>query len=195
MKLSSSNLLMFLLPIIVTPILSRIYSQESYGEWGIFSSTFMIINSILFLSYENAIVKVREEREVATLCKACVIVASCMILFACIAFTTGKFIGIDFFIGFPHFDLLVLLLLITIFSQVLYNLSNRYEKYSLMAITNIIQGTAQATFRLLFSIFHQINGLIAGNVAAQIMTIISYSKGLKHQVAQIYKTLACSSIT
>ena len=61
MKLSLSNTVMFLLPIIVTPILSRLYSQENYGDWGIFSSAYMIVNALLFLSYENTIVKTKDE--------------------------------------------------------------------------------------------------------------------------------------
>lgn len=37
LKLSSGNVLMYLIPMVVTPILSRLYTPEQFGEWGIFS--------------------------------------------------------------------------------------------------------------------------------------------------------------
>ena len=43
LKLSSGNVLMYLIPMVVTPILSRLYTPEQFGEWGIFSSTITII--------------------------------------------------------------------------------------------------------------------------------------------------------
>ena len=58
MKLASSNVLMYLIPVIVTPILTRIYEPASFGEWGVFSGLFSIINVVLFLCLENAIVKI-----------------------------------------------------------------------------------------------------------------------------------------
>ena len=55
LKLSSSSALLMLLPLIVTPILSRLYTPADYGDWGVFSSVFYVINSFLFLSYTFAI--------------------------------------------------------------------------------------------------------------------------------------------
>ena len=61
MKMSSSNILMFLLPVAVTPVLSRLYTQADFGEWGIFSSFVSILTIAIFAGYENTIVKAQEE--------------------------------------------------------------------------------------------------------------------------------------
>ena len=45
LKLSSSSALLMLLPLVVTPILSRLYTPEDYGDWGVFSSVLYIVSS------------------------------------------------------------------------------------------------------------------------------------------------------
>lgn len=71
---------MLLLPIVVTPILSRLYLPSDFGDWGVFSSFVSIYTLALFAGYENALVKVTEEEisYTATLC----IVISLMITIA-----------------------------------------------------------------------------------------------------------------
>ncbi len=188
LKLSSSNVLMYLLPIIVTPILSRLYSTECYGEWGLFSSAFMIINAVLFLSYENTIVKTRNQRELPALCWMCLAVALFIIVLTAFVFIVGRDLDIEFFVNFPSLPLLIVLLVITAFNQLFYNLSNRYEKYSLMAVANITQGLSQAFFRILLSMVKSLNGLILGNVLAQLSSVITYLVGLRRQIPVIYRS-------
>ncbi len=190
MKLSLSNTVMFLLPIIVTPILSRLYSQENYGDWGIFSSAYMIVNALLFFSYENTIVKTKDETEVPVLCRACLVVAFSVIVLTAVVFLGGKALSIGFFTGFPELGLFILLLAISALTQLFYNLCNRYEKYTLMSVTNVIQGAGQAFFRLLFYAVKSVNGLILGNVVAQFMAAASYLVGLRCKTKELLRTKA-----
>ena len=185
MKLSLSNTVMFLLPIIVTPILSRLYSLENYGDWGVFSSAYMIVNALLFLSYENTIVKTKDEREVPALCMACIFVALCVTTLAFFIFMGGRMMDVKFFVDFPELGLFILLLVFSIFTQLFYNLSNRYEKYTLMSVSNVVQGAGQAGFRLLFYSFKSVNGLILGNVVAQFMAAVSYVIGLRRKMTSL----------
>ena len=70
LKLSFGNIIMYILPFLVTPILSRLYEKEDFGEWGVFSSFISIVTVLIFLGYENAIVKIdrREEKNIVALC-------------------------------------------------------------------------------------------------------------------------------
>ena len=125
LKLSSSSALLMLLPLIVTPILSRLYSPADYGDWGVFSSVFYVVNSFLFLSYENAIVKSNNEEEVPNLIGICVIVSSFIILITLLTFTVGQLIGFDFFCNFPSVKLLILLLAAQAIHIIANNVANR----------------------------------------------------------------------
>lgn len=173
LKLSSSSALLMLLPLIVTPILSRLYSPADYGDWGVFSSVFYVINSFLFLSYENTIVKSDNEEEVPNLIGICVIVSSIVILLTVLTFTIGKLIGVEFFCSFPSVKLLVLLLSAQAIHVIANNIANREKKYGLMSIANIVGGTSQAAFRVTLGVYPIVAyGLIVGNVIAQVVTTL-----------------------
>jgi O-antigen/teichoic acid export membrane protein len=148
----------------------------------------MIINAVLFLSYENTIVKTRNQRELPALCWMCLAVALFIIVLTTGVFIVGRKLDIEFFVNFPSLPLLIVLLVITAFNQLFYNLSNRYEKYSLMAVANITQGLSQAFFRIVLSMVKSLNGLILGNVLAQLSSVITYLVGLRRQIPVIYRS-------
>ncbi|MBQ8713263.1 MAG: oligosaccharide flippase family protein [Prevotella sp.] len=185
-KLSSSNALVYLLPIVVTPILSRIYSTEDFSEWGVFSSTFLIINSVIFLSYDNAIVKCEKEADIPVLFRLCLLLAMCNVILVFLIFKVGQHFHLSYFEAFPSLFLLILLLCIAPLVQLLYNVSNRYEAYSLMSYASIIQGAAQAVFRILCNGAKYFNGLIVGSFLAYLSVCLTYIYGLRHHLATIF---------
>lgn len=166
-KMSSSNIVMYLIPIFVTPFLTRIYAPSFFGEWGIFSSFAMIYTIVLFVGFENTIVKVKEW-EIENTIALCSIVSLFMILGLITLFYFGNFLKIQFFQDFPCYPILIIYLLLHSFYTLFYNLANRYEKYTALSIANIINGTGQAAFRILFGIGIIIvtNGLILGTTIA-----------------------------
>lgn len=173
LKLSSSNVITMLLPLIVTPILSRLYTPTDYGDWGVFVSVVYTIQSFLFLSYENTIVKTDNEKEIPSLVVLCLIVGSLVLLLTHITFIGGKALGISFFKNFPSLSLLLFLLIIIIVSTILKSVSNRNKIYGPLAVSGIVDGLSQAGLRLLFGVFPIVAyGLIVGNVIAQLLAAI-----------------------
>ena len=85
LKLSSGNVLMYLIPMVVTPILSRLYTPEQFGEWGIFSSTITIIEVVLLGGFEYALIKCKEN-EVYAVQKLCAFSAMCVLSMCIVAF-------------------------------------------------------------------------------------------------------------
>ena len=167
LKLSSSNILLFFLPLLITPVLSRLYTPDDYGEWGIFSSVYMIVNYVLFMSYENAIVKSNDDNEIPDLCALCIIWAFGVIFSLCFLFGIGYVLNISFFTSYPRFDLLVLLLCVGCLQNLSNALANRFQYFGAMSISNIVNGFAQAGFRILFGMAAiVISGLIVGVVLA-----------------------------
>lgn len=170
LKLSSSNIILYLLPLIVTPILSRIYTPDSFGGWGIFSSTVVIITVILFGGYEYVIVK-SNQSELKNVAHLCAIAGICVILLLFIGFKLGDLLDIDFFTSFPSQNLLFIYLLVSIVLVSCQNYANRTERYTFLASSFLILGLAQASLRILFGYIHvDTNGLILGTVLAQIVT-------------------------
>ena len=152
---------MYMLPLIVTSILARLYTPEAFGEWGIFSSFVTIANIGLFLGFENVIIQAKEE-EVSNITKLCIIISMFILSLITVLFYIGTKGEIRFFTDFPAPHILVLYLLLYSIYTILYNLANRYEQYLTLSFSNIIQGGSQATFRICLGIvcLTTVNGLI-----------------------------------
>lgn len=179
LKLASSNVILYVLPILVMPILTRLYGPNLFAEWGIFSSVFSILSVILCLGYENAILKV-EKKEVVNLVILCFFASILLTVLVFLLFEIGKFFDVDFFLNFPSSTLLYICMIVSSILYIMQNIANRNEKYWLMSLSNLALGGGQAGFRLLFA-FYSIfpNGLIVGTVLAQILDVIVYKVGFK----------------
>lgn len=170
LKLSASNVALMFLPLIVTPILSRLYTPEEYGVWGVFSGVLFILNSFIFLSYENTIVKSNNDDEIPSLLILCLGVSIMISLLSSVLFWTGKILSISFFLKYPNVLYLFFSLTSSACFTLLICLSNRYKKYGAMSIANTTNGFLQAVIRILWGIFPLIGlGLIIGNILAHIL--------------------------
>lgn len=172
--LISSNILLFLLPLIVTPILSRIYTPSDFGDWGVFSGAYSIVSVIIFLGLEQAIIKC-EESKFPLLVKLCLYTSLAVVLFISIFFIILKLVDVEYFVNFPSVPIFVIYLVCSSIVIVIQNIINRRELYTYMAWGSFLLGLGQAVFRILFSknpFFY--NGLIAGTVFATILNALYY---------------------
>lgn len=167
LKMSSSNVVMYLLPLLVTPILSRLYSPEDFGEWGVFSSFITITTLALFGGFENAIVKVEAEK-LSNLIKLCIICSTSVIIIIAIIFLLGQDEGWAFFQNFPTTQLLFAYFLAYIPYTIGFNLCNRFSLYTTLSLNNILQGSCQAFIRIITALIGitTFNGLILGTTIA-----------------------------
>lgn len=173
LKLSSSNALMMVLPILVTPILSRLYSPADFGAWGIFASFLYIISSFLFLSYENTIVKSKNDEDVPNLVLLSLSISLLIIFGVIVVDLIAVFAGNTFFKTFPFFSLWVVLIVTTSVHTILNSIANRDKKYGVMSISIIINGLTQAILRIVLGLKQLYAvGLILGNVIAQVVTTL-----------------------
>ena len=67
LKLSFGNIIMYILPFLVTPILSRLYEKEHFGEWGVFSSFISIVTVLIFLEDSSIILRLSENAIISML--------------------------------------------------------------------------------------------------------------------------------
>ncbi|MBO7084001.1 MAG: oligosaccharide flippase family protein [Bacteroidales bacterium] len=177
LKMSATNVLMYFIPVIVTPILSRMYPQESFGEWGVFYSVISILGVAMFFGYENAIVKAESEQDSRHLGIICLVISLFTITLTFLVFKAGSALGIRFFQTFPQQWLLYIYLVLYALYMILYNFCNRQEMYNALAISHIVRGGSQALLRILFGlvILGTINGLIFGTTLAQALTVVFFA--------------------
>ena len=195
MKLASSNVLMFLLPLIVTPILSRIYLPDDFGDWGVFSSVLSVATVILFYCYEYTIIKA-EEKDFPYATLLCFICGVFNVILLFISFYICRIVGWEWFVNFPSFSYLFIYMFVTVVLTITQNVANRYELYWVMTFGNALCGLLQAGLRILFGLTPIIdNGLIAGTVYAQLLScffFLFYTS--KYFNSRFWKSLSISSI-
>lgn len=167
-KLSASSVLTMGLSVVTTPILSRIFSPEAYGEWGVFSSVSMIISSFIFFSYENAIVKTEDKKELPSIFLLCVLSASIVILLTVVVFVVGAWLNVKFFVDYPSITLLAIVLAVLALDSLFSNIANRYSKYNTISIAGMTMGITQPATRILFGLIPLKRGLIYGNILGQV---------------------------
>lgn len=173
LKLSSSSVILMFLPLLVTPILSRLYTPADYGDWGVFSSVYYIIIAFIFLSYENTIVKCNNKQEIPNLILLCLLVSGIVILGVGLFFYLGRSFNLSFCLNFPSVPLLLALLAIYVLHTLINNLANREMLYGKMAISGVINGVSQAVLRITFGVWPIVTyGLIVGNLLAQVIATL-----------------------
>ena len=69
--LVSGTIVAQVIAVLASPILSRLYSPEQFGEYAIFITIVGLLSTISSLSYEMAIVKQKEEFDANSLFKIC----------------------------------------------------------------------------------------------------------------------------
>ncbi|WP_424043137.1 oligosaccharide flippase family protein [Prevotella denticola] len=168
-----SNIVMLLLPLVVTPILSRLYLPAEFGEWGVFSSFVSIYTLAVFAGYENTIVKATE-KEIPYTSALCIILSLSITVITTVVFYLGNAEGTRFFREFPSSGLLFFYLTAYSLHTIFSNMCNRYGRYSGIAMESIVLGSSQAGLRILFGllVLSNINGLILGTTLAQIVTAV-----------------------
>ena len=174
LKMSSSNVLMYFVPVVVTPILTRLYTQEAFGEWGVFSSVIAILGIGMFWGYENAIVKAGDERDARHTGLLCLLTGGITILLTAAVFALGSAAGLSFFRSFPQRGLLFAYLAVYALYIILYNFCNRQERYNALALSHVVLGGSQAVLRIIFGLtaLVAVNGLILGTTLAQVLNVL-----------------------
>lgn len=173
LKLSSSSVILMFLPLLVTPILSRLYTPADYGDWGVFSSFFYIVIAFIFLSYENTIIKCNNKQDIPNLVLLCLLVSGTVILGVGVFFYIGKLLKLTFCLNFPSVPLLLAMLAIYVLHTIANNIANREMLYGKMAISSVINGVSQALLRIAFGVWPIVTyGLIMGNLLAQIIATL-----------------------
>ena len=192
--LVSGTLLAQSVSIISSPILTRIYSPEAFGELGVFTSITSIFSVFMCLRYELALVIPKEkEYALALLCLSfsiCCLITGNVALFI---LYSQKNIFKSFKIN--NSCLFALLFLIYIFSSGIFSICNywytREGKFKYLAIRQIVNTVLTIGIEIILSLFIAKNsgmGMILGyTLSLSITTLILFVNILKENYCDIKK--------
>lgn len=170
-----------LLPILISPVLTRLFSvTEIFAPFTFFISTCYIIASIANSHYTNAILVADTDEEaigvfqISTLLNGIAFLVITVLLF-CIGKPMMHYFNAPN--SFIHFLFLVPFTIATMGLYANFLQWNfRQQQFKRVALSRMLQATITGIVQILMGIFvHQINGLIIGFVVGQLASLIALS--------------------
>lgn len=173
LKLVGGSTFNYLIPILMTPVLTRLYTPSDYSLWGVFSSIVSILGVIVCGGFEVALVKVQNEIEKDALIKICIFFTFI------ISFGGLTIFSVLYSLEFVDSYLLLIPLYLLLYGcrQILLNLANNKAEYIAIVNGTIISGLAQALSRFFLGVYRIINsGLILGVIIGCLLSVLYLTK-------------------
>jgi lipopolysaccharide exporter len=167
-KLFSATLVGQVLGILITPVLSRLYSPADFGLFQLFLSIISVIAVISCLSYESAIILPEKNEDAANLVSLCLFLIGCTsIIVSVFFFVFSGFIEQIFNApGFSHYVFLIPLgIVCNSLAFVLSYWMTRREEFGTMAKANITSSFTSRSVSIGFGVYSPSPfGLIFGTI-------------------------------
>lgn len=174
LKLITGTSISQIIPLILAPILTRIYSPEEFGLFSFYISIISILSISACARYDLAIILPRNKSnsfQIFILCIKIALAFSIIIFFLLLFFSNFKPLN--------DYDVyLIFLIPMGVFfvasNRALYLLLNKNKKYENMSVSLIFQSGFGGVFQYLFSKYSMLfsKGLILGQLSGQLITMI-----------------------
>lgn len=183
--ISSGTAIAQALPILISPILTRIYTPDQFATFGLFTALIGILGIVSTGKYEFAIMLPDDDAEAYTIASLSIIIT---ILFGLLAFAFILIFHSEIISFFNNPDLYFWIYLVPLgitltgIFQVLNFLSNREKAYTLIAKSRVARSVVTSAINVLFGYIKislktlQSFGLIAGLLLGQLLEIFILSR-------------------
>jgi len=174
-RLVSSTLIANLIPIIISPVLARMYSPEAFGIFGLYISIVNIATVIFTGRYEMAIVLSKTRKEAVNLIYLALLIGLVLmfigylvVILICLispTISSGSHIWIW---AIPISAYMVAV------NRTLVNFSSSQRDYGSIALNKIIRASSVGSIKMLVFPLLRSGGLIIGNLLGFVGTVSSY---------------------
>ena len=157
------------IPIALSPILTRIYSPDDFGILTLYVSICAIFSVISTLRYELAIVQPRSNKDAKSIVIISLVIVSVLSAILLVSATLINILELDIFKD-KSIYIWLYFVPFSVFFMGLYNISNywllREGQYREMSKSKMVQGTSLSISKVLIGLIKN-NGLIIGHIIGQ----------------------------
>lgn len=186
--LMSGSMLAQLIPILISPFLTRIFTTSDFGKFAIFTAIFSICFSLSNGKYSSSILLPKDNNILTPLVCLNILISIVfsLSLFALIYFNSQfEFYEIDLSISFQL--IIPIVVFIASFQQVYLMIANREENYKLMAVTKTSQSFINSVLNLCLGYMNfGVSGLIYSRLVAFIFSTFYLFKLISFKIKQKY---------
>lgn len=175
-----------IIPILISPVLSRIYSPKDFGIFGLYLSISSLLSIIATGRYEMAIMLPKKQNEVNAIVKLILIILSfvtCFTIFVIIAYSDKIAMLFNNIELSKYLFLLPISVVLISLTQLMNYILIRDNKFKLLAKNTVLNVISNYSAQLGIGIFKGSPiGLIIGRIFGFLVAILSVVKGghLKH---------------
>ncbi|MDD2953989.1 MAG: oligosaccharide flippase family protein [Parabacteroides sp.] len=174
--LSAGSVISQIIPVVMSLILSRLYTPKDYGDFSIFINCAGIIAVFISLRYEYAIVRPKRNVDAFNLITLCGIIAISISIILTLLFILSDWMDLDTINSLPGKNWLPIYIICIATLQIFSNYANRVENYKVLAISSITRSLAQAFSRIIFGILHYGTGLITGSIIGLLGGCLTFTR-------------------
>ena len=162
--------------IVISPLLTRLYSPEDYGTASLFLSIASVLMIITTLRYEMAIIQTKKNIDAISLGIATLLISVSLLVVIeiCLLILSGTFLLDDLNVklgGLLFYIPIYVFIAITV--KVLINYMNRNKFYKTISLNQVILSVFTSGSKLSFgAIKTPINGLVLGTILGQLISSI-----------------------
>jgi O-antigen/teichoic acid export membrane protein len=176
--IASSNSLSQVIPILIIPFLTRIYSPDDFGFVAVLVSISSILSVFASGKFELALVLTRNKQErirLFTLCLALLTVFICFLtIITCLIFLADYLFVLPFEIDIRYMFLPLVVFLIAV-SNIFYNYVNSEKKFKELALSSIIYSLVKNGVALAFYFASSV-GLVIGELVGRVSFLFYLKK-------------------
>ena len=191
--LLKGSVLAQLIPLIISPFITRLFSPKELGILALFSSISVILGSVVNGRYEQALVLVKTENEAKhlTILSLLISLVVSFILFLFFIFFQPHLLN---FFNEPDLSFWIYLIPVVVFSIGAYNTLNYYElrkkNFKNIANSEIYRSTSFATIQLSFPLLKSgLFGLIIGKIISSLIAPFYLWKVSKFEIVKVNTSL------
>lgn len=180
--LKNSAILMFgtiiaqTIPTLISPLLTRLYSPESFGTLMVFVSAISIISVLATMRYEKAVVVVPEY----DIAKKLTVLSFFIVILFCILLSFVNILGGSKLLTFLNLSsltsyswLIIIGVLLIALDQIFYHWANRISAYKTMAIAKVGNNLSSGISSIIFGLFHlEVLGLLFSKLLGLLASFI-----------------------
>ncbi|PMV85466.1 MULTISPECIES: lipopolysaccharide biosynthesis protein [Pseudomonas] len=180
------------IPIAISPILTRLYTPEQFGVFGLYLALTSIVSVVVTGRYELAIMLPKKDSEAAQIVALSVVLSFLIssIILLCVVFFNTE---ITHLLGAPELSLwLYLLPLSTLLGGVYPSLNywcNRKRNYKRLALSRIVQTSATSSIQLGVAGVGPSVGLIGGQILGQGVATVVLGRIVVKEDAELLRSV------
>ncbi len=189
-KLTAGNTFATVISFSISPLLTRLYSKESFGLLALYISIATVLSVVSTGRFEHAVVIAEKQKfadAAVLLCLSILVITTIVVALPIFLFREMVEEAFNFSIGY-WLHLIPLAVFLLGFYRLVNSMLVRRKAFTVIARTKVVQNSVQETVNVVLALFSKLlGGLIVGYMLGFISTLILQLRNLKNDFANLQR--------